>query len=350
MSWAQAIPIITAAAGQGLGIAGQGRANRQVDDIKKMLTGMFQTGPGAAESFLMQMFGMPTGGGNFAGLPARGNQLDFNEFAPEQWAQFFGNPMAQTAASTTGRNPRFLSGNGRLSTGGSTSARGGPSLDMMGGTGGSPGIPSIFQMPMLNSGNDGLMQLLRGSGGAGRTLNELATTGNPFDVSQMFTSLQPIEDRMLEETLGDLYGSFSGPGQRFGTAAMRGASDLRGRALEDAMLRRSQISQSAFEAAQGRRLGASQLIGALTGQADELGLRSGVANQNAYAQQIAQMLSALGMLGGMGQQRQGFNAGLAGMFAGMPMPQSTMGAIGSGMGDLASIFAFLGRSGSGGQA
>jgi hypothetical protein len=162
-------------------------------------------------------------------------------------------------------------------------------------------------MSVLNIGQDGGMQTLR-RGGAGQALAGMET-GMPFDVSDLFKSLEPIETRALEGNIAGMRAGASGLGERFGSAMMRGEGDMRTQAGEQAAARRAGIAQQSHEAAQGRRM----QFGGM------------------QASTLAQLL-------GMGQNRE---MGLLSLLAGQPAAQEFGQGAGQGMADMGQLLYLL---------
>ena len=144
----------------------------------------------------------------------------------------------------------------------------------------------------FNTGQDALMQMLR-SRPQDRTqdiLEGIAEGGAPFDASGVFKTLRTLDDRKRKEAIAGLRSGASGLGQRFGTAQRAAEGDMLSQLLEGEAARDEQIAMQSYEAAQGRRMGAVQMLG----QRDQ---------QTAG---IAQLLAQLGLQqGGLAQQDRG---------------------------------------------
>lgn len=235
-------------------------------------------------------------------------------------------------------------------------------------------INSILQQGGFNVGQDAIMQLLRADpnkqlGAARDQMAGLLETGNPYNTSEMFAALQPVEDRELNQSLATLRGNAGGLGERFGSAMQTKVNDGVAQLLDNQALRRSQINMDSFENAQGRRLDAAQIIGQLTGQEfqnaatasqatnnnldtllrgylgnADLQMRGQLANQSEYGRtqqanidnqftgaqfnqmarqaQLAQMLQAIGMGQGFRSTQDNYNMNLLSLEAGLPLPQA----------------------------
>lgn len=122
-----------------------------------------------------------------------------------------------------------------------------------------------------NAGQDALMQLIRGNGGYssftpqtdatnGMALNEMVQGKTQFDTTDYFKALQPVEDRTRSESLAALNAQAGSLGQRFGTQNQDRSSLLLQKLAESDNLRRQELARTSYEAAQGRRVQASELI------------------------------------------------------------------------------------------
>lgn len=158
----------------------------------------------------------------------------------------------------------------------------------------------------FNTGQDALMQMLRAgpTSVAETNLNQLATTGSPFDTTEVFKTLTNLDDRQRKKALADVRATTGGLGQRFGSAMVREEGDILSQLLDQSSARNAQIAMGSHEAAQGRRLTA-------TGQLNQREqLLAGIANMlsgNAVNAQSA------------GQNSQ---AQLLSLLFGQPMPQT----------------------------
>lgn len=118
------------------------------------------------------------------------------------------------------------------------------------------GIEQLL-LGQFNTGQDGQMQMLR-SGPGSRTLQTLSETGAPFDTSKLFQALAPVRDRQLQTGIASLRGGAPGIGQRFGSAQMASERQFAGEHLQNIAAQDAATSFQAHEAAQARRLQASQ--------------------------------------------------------------------------------------------
>jgi len=139
-----------------------------------------------------------------------------------------------------------------------------------------------------NAGQDALMQLVNGNGGynsitaqldptAGMALTRMLEGNTAFDNSNMFSALQPIEDRTRNEALASLNAQAGSLGRRFGTQTQDRSANLLQKLTEDANLRRQELARTSYEAAQARILQAGELMNT----------RDSIRNQVAMANQRA---------------------------------------------------------------
>lgn len=183
----------------------------------------------------------------------------------------------------------------------------------------------------FNTGQDGLMQLLRTPDPSG-ALTRAASGNTQFDTSKLFDSIRATSNQDLGDQLAASRASAGSIGQRFGTAQLRNEALLRSRAVVGQNATYAQAGQSAFEAAQNRALTAGNAL---------------MGGQQGYAQLIGQLLG----------QKNANTSSLLGVLAGQPVPQQqiipqTNGypeAVGD-IGNLALLYPFLRQLGSGGGA
>lgn len=179
----------------------------------------------------------------------------------------------------------------------------------------------------FNSGQDGLMQMLRADprSKVDQTLQGIAQGNTGFDNSQLFQALGLMDQQALDESVGGLRAGAPGLGQRFGTA-MRGAEvDLRADAANQAAVRNAQIGMQSHEAAQAR---AMQALGLLSGR-EQFNIESMLQGRGQQAGILQLLLAA------EAQRRQG-NVGLLQAAGGMgqPVAQPGYGGFLSGIGTL----------------
>jgi hypothetical protein len=238
-----------------------------------------------------------------------------------------------------------------------------------------------------NPGNDALMQFMRADPSrqlnAGTTAALTGMMNNPaqFDASSAFSGLAANDARTIQNAMTSLTGSFGGLGQRFGTAAMRQASDLQGNIAGQIGARNAGIAQTSFADAQAR---AMQAAGILTGR-EQFGQTQAFNAANALNQQglgVAQLAAGLGQanqnnmfrntqfnqdnlnnffaqkMGGlqsgynMMQGRNQNNMNLLSIIQGLQPQGSALSAVGGGMSDIGQLIAFLPmlrKMGGGGQ-
>jgi hypothetical protein len=190
-------------------------------------------------------------------------------------------------------------------------------------------------MQGFNTGQDALLQIMR-SDPMQRTLSGQER----FDTSGLFAALEPMEQRAQRNALMQLRGSAGSLGQRFGTAFAGREADLLANMTEQAGARRAGISQQSYEAAQARRM---QGMGQYAGMAQDYA-------GNSMAQQ-AQLMNLIQMMNAASMGRNQFNAGLAGMAAGIPQAPGFGGQIAQTGTDIATLMYLLkNRGGSGGSS
>jgi len=173
----------------------------------------------------------------------------------------------------------------------------------------------------FNAGQDALMQMLRSNPmeASNRSMTEMVNTGNPFDTTELFRSLGVMDERARGDALAGVRAGSSGLGQRFGTAMARESNNTMAQLLEGAAARNAQIAMGSHESAQGRKLGAASQLG------QNQSLMAGLAQMlmGSDAQQQNQQLNALSLL------------------LGMPMGQSAATGVGSDIGSMGQMLAFM---------
>lgn len=118
-----------------------------------------------------------------------------------------------------------------------------------------------------NAGQDGLLQMMQRDIGAprdqflGNQLQQLGMGNSQFDNSSLFAAMAPMDQRLIDEQVGDLYGKKQSFGDKFGSATRKQETDLRSRFAENIAARNAGIQQQSFESAQNRRMGALGQIG-----------------------------------------------------------------------------------------
>lgn len=226
----------------------------------------------------------------------------------------------------------------------------------------------------FNAGNDALNQVLRGGTdkGADSYLSSLVAGGGlPFDTSDMFNKLGALDEQNLGKSVAQLRGGAGSLGQRFGSALGDREAALRVQDLTTRGARNAGIQQTAYEAGQGRALGAAgmlnqdalSLLGIKSGAAqalnaagqNEAGLRLqgqefnrtnaqsifGM-NQDARNQRIQQILAGLGLGAQSADAMNRYRSGIFGTMAGGPGPGQYAGSqIPGAAADAASMAAML---------
>lgn len=119
-----------------------------------------------------------------------------------------------------------------------------------------------------NPSQDGYLQMLRAdpnmraaAGAYGGMLNA------PTDFGSLLSGYNALDAQTNARQLASLQGTFTGLGQRFGSAAGRQTSDLLANLGAQQSARNVQVAQGAYEAAQQRRLAAAQGLSGLSQQA-----------------------------------------------------------------------------------
>lgn len=183
----------------------------------------------------------------------------------------------------------------------------------------------------FNTGQDGLMQLLRNPDPTG-ALTKAASGNTQFDTSKLFDAIKAQSGQDLGDQLVAARASAGSLGQRFGSAQQRMEALLRSRAVVGQNAAYTQAGQSAYESAQNRALTAGNSL---------------MAGKQGYAQLIGQLL---------GQKNQN-TVSLLGALNGSPVPQQQIipqangypEAIGD-VGNLALLYPFLKQLGAGSSA
>lgn len=151
----------------------------------------------------------------------------------------------------------------------------------------------------FNAGQDGLMQLmnkqLQPSQDPSLSLNlqSLNNTGDPFNNSDLFKALQPLDQQGIDRQVSDLHGSAGSLGQRFGTAMNRNEGTLRTDIQNNLNARNAQIQQQSYEQAQARRMQSLGMTAGIDQSNNQFALANAGLNLNA-----AQGLAQTGLQGG----------------------------------------------------
>ncbi len=158
-------------------------------------------------------------------------------------------------------------------------------------------------------GQDGIMQGLRSdsTGRAYSTLNDMMESGNPYDTTSLFKTLNTLDERKQREGLANARAQNSGLGQRFGTANAATEGNFLQQMMGETAARNQQIGMQSHEAAQGRRLGAVQGFNDLE--------RLGQGDKGLMLQGLSQLLNAEG-------NRQGMNVNLLSLLMGIQPSQT----------------------------
>lgn len=191
----------------------------------------------------------------------------------------------------------------------------------------------------FNTGQDALSQMIRSG-------------GQPFDTSKLFGALAPLDNRLIASQVAGLHGAATSLGQRFGSATMGAEQRLRGNFAQDIAGRNAGIQQSAYEAAQGRTMGAAQSL--QQGGLSQAGLLAQIAQANAgnsmqgqqfnssQQQMFNQFLqSVIGQAGSFQNNQQNRNAQLLSIMAGINPAQQQPSQIPGAAGDISQLLMFL---------
>lgn len=158
----------------------------------------------------------------------------------------------------------------------------------------------------FNTGQDSLMQMLnQGS----------------VDTTSLFKSWEPIEQRALDNSLSNFWGSTTGLGERFGSAAATQTGKIRGEQAENNTARRAETSVKLAESGADRSVGIAQALmqAALNQQQNQYsGMGALLGAQNARGNMNAQLLSLIGGQG-MGMQQASPIPGAMGDFSQLMM-------------------------------
>lgn len=141
--------------------------------------------------------------------------------------------------------------------------------------------------PGFNTGQDALMQMLRGGvmqGPDAGLTQALQGAGANFGMDPMMQALQKIDQTNLNDQVSQLRGSAGSLGERLGSAGMLAEGEMRGNFLDQISGRNQQLAQSSFEQAQGRNL---QSLGLQT-QREQFFAQQPVQSQIAIAQALQQ--------------------------------------------------------------
>lgn len=248
--------------------------------------------------------------------------------------------------------------------------------------------PTVTGVQGFNAGQDALMQMLRRDNGAspanpstGFDLQQLSDTGSPFNNSELFAALEPMDQRLIDRNVSQLHASAGSLGERLGSSINRNEAQLREQLGQDVLARNAGIQSQSYEAAQGRRLQAlglganiAQGLAGSLGQTDALNLQAQMANQgvaaqyglhgadianqagqfnaqqrqgqfqfdttqgNAYNQLI---MSGLGQAFGMDQSQGQSNIQLLSLLAGLPIGVQQPNAFPGAVGDIGSLLMLL---------
>jgi hypothetical protein len=155
----------------------------------------------------------------------------------------------------------------------------------------------------FNAGQDGLLQMMRRDLGRAvdpelsRNLEQIGAGGTLFDNSDVFRSLGALDQRQINEQVGQLQGSAGSLGERYGTALATNEANLRRDALQNLQARNAQLASGSWEQMQARRLQAAGLMAGREQEANAFTL--GAAGQQLQAAQAA---------AGIGVQQRGLTS------------------------------------------
>lgn len=179
--------------------------------------------------------------------------------------------------------------------------------DLVGGRGGSD----------FNTGQDGIMQLFRRGIGnvdqlgpnpaATAAFTDAANGNTRFDISKLFDSIKAQGLTDLGDQVASLRAGAGSLGQRFGSSIGNREALLRSRAVTGMNAAYTQAGQSAWEAAQARRLAGAQGLDqqsqqAIAARAADANTRLGYGGLigNLLGQKNQNTVSLLGLISGMG--------------------------------------------------
>lgn len=159
-------------------------------------------------------------------------------------------------------------------------------------------------------GSDSILQSMRSDptgSAATQALSGFLGTGNPFDTSKMWEAYMPVRQRNLDQSIAQMRGGMTGLGQRFGSSTLMAEKGLRRQAAEDWNAADTTMGMQAYEAAQGRKMGAAEALLNNLLQATQLGTTSS--------------LGFLQLLGNMQNARMGRQLGALQVAGGIPTNQ-----------------------------
>lgn len=205
-------------------------------------------------------------------------------------------------------------------------------------------------------------------------LQDINSGNTQFNNSDLFKSLQPMQQFALDKQVGQLHASAGSLGERFGAAMGQNEALLRSQTQNAINAQNAQIAQSSFENAQNRRLqslgttaqlgtaaGGQALSAAQSAASNEAQRLFGNANilnsasqfnagQNTAERQFTagqgniynqNVLGAYGQAGNFQAQQYGQNSQLLGLLAGIGLPQAQASPIPGAISDASSTLGFL---------
>lgn len=201
----------------------------------------------------------------------------------------------------------------------------------------------------FNTGQDALSQFLRSdptrqTDYVDTALEDIVGGGAPFDLSNLYAALEPLETRAQGRALSALRGSAPTLGRRFGSAAAGKEADMLAQITEAGNARRGELAFQAHEGAQGRRLAGAQLATGRRDSARQALLQAiGLGNDAGGVNMQRQALALQALMGGANIRgnRQGLSAQLLSLLSGGTMiPGET--DIAGPMGDIGGMLMLLG--------
>jgi hypothetical protein len=184
-------------------------------------------------------------------------------------------------------------------------------------------IGDIFRTTGYNAGNDALMQLLRADPSRQLTatdsqMAEMLATGNPFNTSNQFDSLQKLFGQNTDDAVARIQGSTGRLGARFGSATQQNVARSVERLNTERNAQLASLEQQAFESAQGRRMGAANLLA---------GLETSRRTDTIDAARAAQQAAGLGLQGAQANQAAALQAALANQATGQQTSLANQAAL-----------------------
>lgn len=296
---AAALPFAMSAIGSGVSAFTQSRAAK--NNLRAQQQRQNQIDAGAAQN-AQQMNGM----GDIASLLASMSGADFNskQAAP---TGFSFDPMTGQQISAPQFNATTAGFSGTSGVNANTAGPVGADMVDL------DGLFSGAGSQAYNTGQDSLMQFLRADpaskmAGSNNVLQEIAATGLPSNMTDMFSAAANVNRDNNAELLASITGQSRSVGERFGSATRRLEGDTVRRLANEQSLQNSQFAMQAGESAANRRLGAATQLGQfqLQGAGQQLGASQSLMGAGQAERQLT--LQALLANQSAGLQAGQFNA------------------------------------------